>query len=148
RPVYRLAQADLAAGRVAEAAALFRRTLQLDRLHHGAAYGLARAAALAGDAEESARWTRRHRAMIENVEELRRALRRLPSAEDQASARFDIASQYLLLEDNDEAERWLDRTLEVDPHHAGALALKDALRAAGTEDAASRPATRSAGGGG
>ena len=77
RPDYRLGQIFLQNGEHARAIAAFSAALGKDELHHGAAYGLARAHALAGTRPEAKAATERHREILDASDASPRMIRRL-----------------------------------------------------------------------
>jgi tetratricopeptide (TPR) repeat protein len=129
RPRYRTALLDLEDGKFDLAAEGFRDALELDRLHHGAAYGLSRALKLGGKAAEGARWAKRHVELIDLAESIRRSLRELPRSATPAQTCFDLAALYVCAQDKPKAEFWLARALALDPRHPASVALKPALAA-------------------
>jgi tetratricopeptide (TPR) repeat protein len=77
RPQYRLGQLALEAGDARGAIPLFLAALEGDELHRGAAYGLARAHGILGDAAASTHWADRHRQILETDDAVTMLIRKL-----------------------------------------------------------------------
>lgn len=129
RPRYRLGVLDFEAGLHANAIARFREALLRDRLHHGAANGLARALRAAGLLPEAEIAARRHAELVDVADGIRRTLRELPGSATPAKTCFDLASLYIIAGDKKTAMKWLDRSLAADPGFLPAVALKPHLTA-------------------
>ncbi len=129
RPRYRLGSLDFEAGRHADAVERFREALVRDRLHHGAAHGLARALRAAGRIAEADAASKRHTKLIEVADGIRRTLRELPRSAAPAKTCFDLASLFVIAGDKKAAEMWLARSLAIDPGFVPAAALKPHLAA-------------------
>jgi tetratricopeptide (TPR) repeat protein len=127
RPRYRLGLLALEERRFDAAAESFRDALVRDRLHHGAAYGLARALRGQGKAADAAAAEAAHAQLIEVSESIRRTLRELATSKNRAQTCFNLASLHAIAKDKAAAEYWLDRSLAADPRFPPAVALKPQL---------------------
>jgi tetratricopeptide (TPR) repeat protein len=123
RPPYRLGQLALQAGEYASAIESFLLALQHDELHHGAAFGLARAYALAGNASEASRWTERHRKILEAGDAVTNMIRKLGAAKDPAGARIAIGIKLQEAGARASAAQWFRAARQLDPANEQARQL-------------------------
>jgi tetratricopeptide (TPR) repeat protein len=115
RPVYRLGQIFLQSGEHARAIAAFSAVLEKDELHHGAAYGLARAYALAGRDSDAKTATERHRAILDASDAVAAMIRKLGQAGDPVAARVAIAEKLFEAGARRQAGRWYEKAAQIDP---------------------------------
>jgi tetratricopeptide (TPR) repeat protein len=115
RPRYRLGQLALQAGDYVLAIESFELALRHDDLHHGAAFGLARAYALSENATEAALWTERHRKILEVGDAVANMTRKLGAAEDPAGARIAIGLRLEEAGAHRSAVRWFRAASKLDP---------------------------------
>lgn len=127
RPRYRLGLLALEERAFDEAAEFFRDALVRDRLHHGAAYGLARALRGQGRTAEAVAAEKAHAELIDVAESIRRTMRDLATSKNRAQTCFNLASLHAIAKDKPSAVYWLERCLEIDPRFPPAVALKPQL---------------------
>lgn len=123
RAPYRRGQIALEEGDAAAAIARFEAAIARDPLHVGAAYGLARAHALANHAEDAARWTARHAKLLETTDAVTVLIRRLRHAERPADARIAIGRRFDEIGATAEARAWYAFALASEPTHEEARRL-------------------------
>jgi tetratricopeptide (TPR) repeat protein len=127
RPYYRLGQLHLQRGEHREAVSAFGKAIERDELHHGAAYGLARSYALLGESDATARWTERHRKILEAADAVANMIRRLGKADDPVRARLAIALKLQEAEARAKALPWFREVLRLDPDNDQARQALKAL---------------------
>lgn len=109
RPHYRLGQIALQAGDWENAVLLLSLVLSKDDLHHGAAYGLARAYAGLGRKDDADRAAEAHRKILDVSDALPGMIRKLADAKDPVAARLAIRDRLLLVGARKAATLWSQR---------------------------------------
>jgi tetratricopeptide (TPR) repeat protein len=129
RPHYRLGQLALQSGDSARAQRLFAAVLEKDDLHHGAAYGLARALGASGPGEPgAAEAAERHRRILAVSDALPAMIRRLGEAQDPVAARIAISEKLLEAGARQSAMVWRRRAEELRGRERGAVSRPESRR--------------------